>query len=108
MGSLLASFIENFVPKITGGIFYLRIEDTDGKRSVENGINGIIKDLNDFNIEIDEGVISENDEKGSYGPYIQSKRKTIYESYVKKLIEEGLAYPCFCTEEELTTMREKQ
>ena len=108
MGSLLAAFIESFVPKITGGIFYLRIEDTDGKRTVENGINGIIKDLKDFNIEINEGMTSENTWIGEYGPYIQSERKEIYEAYAKKLISEGLAYPCFCTEEDLTAMREKQ
>lgn len=108
MGSLLSAFVESFVPKITGGIFYLRIEDTDGKRTVENGINGIIKDLNDFDIKIDEGVLSESESIGNYGPYIQSKRKEIYESYAKKLICEGLAYPCFCTEEDLTAMREKQ
>ena len=108
MGSLLSAFVENFVPKTTNGIFYLRIEDTDGKRTVENGINGIIKDLNDFDIKIDEGVLSENESIGNYGPYIQSERKEIYESYAKKLIEEGLAYPCFCTEEDLTSMREKQ
>lgn len=108
MGSLLSAFVESFVPKITGGIFYLRIEDTDGKRTVENGINGIIKDLNDFDIKIDEGVLSESESIGNYGPYIQSKRKEIYESFAKKLICEGLAYPCFCTEEDLTAMREKQ
>lgn len=108
MGSLLSAFIESFVPKTTDGVFYLRIEDTDGKRSVENGINGIIKDLKDFNIIPDEGMISETESIGNYGPYIQSKRKEIYESYAKKLIEEGLAYPCFCTEKDLTIMREKQ
>jgi len=108
MGSLLSAFIESFVPKITGGIFYLRIEDTDGKRTVENGINGIIKDLKDFNINIDEGVLSDTESIGNYGPYIQSQRKEIYESYAKKLIEEGYAYPCFCTEEDLNNMREKQ
>ena len=108
MGSLLSAFIESFVPKTTDGVFYLRIEDTDGKRSVENGINGIIKDLKDFNIIPDEGMISEKESIGNYGPYIQSERKEIYESYAKKLIEEGLAYPCFCTEKDLTIMREKQ
>ena len=108
MGSLLSAFIESFVPKTTDGIFYLRIEDTDGKRTVENGINGIIKDLKDFNIIPDEGVIDEDNNKGEYGPYIQSQRKEIYESYAKKLIEDGLAYPCFCTEKDLTIMREKQ
>ena len=108
MGSLRSAFIERFVPKITGGIFYLRIEDTDGKRTVENGINGIIKDLNDFDITIDEGPINDTEDVGEYGPYIQSKRKEIYEAYAKKLIEEGLAYPCFCSEKDLEVMREKQ
>jgi len=108
MGSLLSAFVESFVPKTTNGVFYLRIEDTDGKRSVENGINGIIKDLKDFEINIDEGVLSDTESIGNYGPYIQSQRKSIYESYAKKLIEDGLAYPCFCTEEDLNIMREKQ
>jgi len=108
MGSLLSAFVESFVPKTTNGIFYLRIEDTDGKRTVENGINGIIKDLKDFEINIDEGVLSDTESIGNYGPYIQSQRKEIYESYAKKLIEEGLAYPCFCSEEDLNIMREKQ
>ena len=108
MGSLLSAFVESFVPKTTNGVFYLRIEDTDGKRTVENGINGIIKDLKDFEINIDEGVLSDTESIGNYGPYIQSQRKEIYETYAKKLIEEGLAYPCFCTEEDLNIMREKQ
>ena len=81
MGSLLTTLIEKKVPKETDGIFYLRIEDTDQKRSVENGIKGIVDDLNNFNIEIDEGVIGENEQKGKYGPYIQSERKEIYETY---------------------------
>ena len=78
MGSLFASFIERKVPKETGGVFYLRIEDTDGKRTVENGVQGIIDDLKNFDIEIDEGMTSETEWKGNYGPYIQSERKEIY------------------------------
>ena len=108
MGSLLSAFIESFVPKTTGGIFYLRIEDTDGKRTVDNGISGIIKDLKDFDIKIDEGMVSETESIGNYGPYIQSARKEIYETYAKKLLSEGLAYPCFCTEDDLSSMREQQ
>lgn len=65
MGSLLTAFIERKFPKDTGGVFYLRIEDTDQKRSVENGIQGIIDDLKNFDITIDEGVVSENEEKGN-------------------------------------------
>jgi len=108
MGSLLASFMENKAANDTNGVFYLRIEDTDQKREVENGIQGIINDLNYFNIKIDEGVVSETEEKGEYGPYIQSKRKTIYRTYAKHLIEEGLAYPCFCTPEEIEETRKMQ
>ena len=108
MGSLLAAFIESKVPKDTNGVFYLRIEDTDGKRSVENGVQGIIDDLKNFDIQIDEGVISETEEKGSYGPYIQSKRKEIYQTYAKHLVEEGLAYPCFCSQEEIDDIRKMQ
>ncbi len=108
MGSLLASFIAKKVPEQTNGIFYLRIEDTDGKRTVENGVQGIIDDLKNFEIDIDEGVISETEQKGSYGPYIQSQRKEIYETYAKHLVEEGLAYPCFCTPEEIDEIRKIQ
>ena len=108
MGSLFASFIERKVPKETGGVFYLRIEDTDGKRTVENGVQGIIDDLKNFDIEIDEGMTSETEWKGNYGPYIQSERKEIYATYAKKLVEEGLAYPCFCTQEEIDEIRKIQ
>ena len=108
MGSLLTAFVESKVPKDTNGIFYLRIEDTDGKRSVENGIEGIINDLNNFDIKIDEGVVSETEEKGLYGPYIQSKRTDIYNTYAKYLVESDLAYPCFCSPEELDKIREEQ
>lgn len=108
MGSLLAAFIESKVPKDTNGVFYLRIEDTDGKRSVENGVQGIIDDLKNFDIQIDEGMISETEEKGVYGPYIQSKRRGIYHTYAKHLVEEGLAYPCFCSQEEIDETRKMQ
>lgn len=108
MGSLLAAFVESKVPKDTNGIFYLRIEDTDGKRTVENGVQGIIDDLKNFEIDINEGVVSENEQIGNYGPYIQSERKEIYETYAKYLVEEGYAYPCFCSEEDLDNMRAHQ
>ncbi len=108
MGSLLAAFIERKVPIDTDGVFYLRIEDTDQKRSVENGIQGIVDDLKNFEITMDEGVISETEQKGNYGPYIQSQRKEIYETFAKYLIEQGLAYPCFCKQEEIDEIREIQ
>ena len=110
MGSLLTAFIERKFPKDTNGVFYLRIEDTDQKRSVENGIQGIIDDLANFDITIDEGAISETEEKGAYGPYIQTKRKEIYETFAKYLVENDYAYPCFCSSEdidEIRTMQEK-
>ena len=108
MGSLRSAFIEQKLPRDTNGVFYLRIEDTDGARTVENGIQGIIDDLKNFDIQIDEGVISETEEIGAYGPYIQSKRREIYRTYAKSLVERGLAYPCFCTQEELDETRKMQ
>ena len=108
MGSLLSAFEDYKIAKDSGGIFYLRIEDTDQKRSVENGISGILKDLADFDIIPDEGMINETESIGNYGPYIQSERKNIYHAYAKHLVEEGYAYPCFCTEEELNETRKIQ
>ena len=108
MGSLLAAFVERKVPKDTNGVFYLRIEDTDQKRSVENGIQGIIDDLKNFDITIDEGVVSESEEKGNYGPYIQSKRIDIYNTFAKWLVENDYAYPCFCSAEQLDEIRKYQ
>lgn len=108
MGSLRSAFIARKVPKETHGVFFLRIEDTDGARTVENGIQGIIDDLRNFNITIDEGVISETEQIGEYGPYIQSQRKEIYETFAKHLIEQGMAYPCFCSSEEIDEIRQMQ
>lgn len=108
MGSLLTTLIERKIPDETNGVFFLRIEDTDQKRSVENGISGIVQDLKNFNIKIDEGALSETESIGNYGPYIQSQRKEIYECYAKSLIERGLAYPCFCTAEEIEETRKIQ
>lgn len=108
MGSLLASFISRKAAKDTNGVFYLRIEDTDQKREVENGIEGIVADLNNFKIDIDEGALSRDKSVGNYGPYIQSERKEIYQTFIKYLLEQGMAYPCFCTPEELDETREMQ
>lgn len=104
MGSLFGSFIDSIFARQSNGIFFLRIEDTDKKRSVENGIQGIYDDLESFGIIPDE---SENT-GGKYGPYIQSERVEIYQTYVKDLIKQGLAYPCFMSEEELANIREEQ
>ena len=108
MGSLFSAFLASKVAKDSDGVFYVRIEDTDQERKVENGVENIIRDLTNFGIEIDEGVIGEEKEKGQYGPYIQSNRKEIYQTYAKHLLEEGLAYPCFCSPEELEEIRNMQ
>ena len=92
----------------TGGVFFLRVEDTDQKREIENGITGIVNSLKDFDMEPDEGMISETESKGEYGPYRQSLRKDIYQAYAKYMIELGKAYPCFATPEELEEIRAKQ
>ena len=108
IGGLYQSLIAKTVANQTGGVFFLRIEDTDQKREVENGVTDIVKSLKDFGLEPDEGMISETEEKGEYGPYRQSKRKEIYQAYAKYLIEQGKAYPCFCTPEEVEGIRQKQ
>ncbi len=108
IGSLFAAFVSQRAAKATDGVFYLRIEDTDKKREVENGVTGMVEGLNDFGIYPDEGMIDEVNSKGAYAPYIQSKRTPIYQAYVKALVEQGLAYPCFMTEEEISAVREKQ
>ena len=92
----------------TNGVFFLRVEDTDQKREVENAVSGIVSSLKDFAIEPDEGMISEDEGKGNYGPYKQSQRKEIYQAYAKYLIEQGKAYPCFCTPEDVEEIRAKQ
>ena len=106
-GSLFAAFI---AAKTAGkdGVFYLRIEDTDKKREVENGVIGMVNGLREFGIVPDEGAVSETEEKGCYGPYTQSRRTPIYQAFVKELVEQGMAYPCFMTEEEISAVREKQ
>ena len=108
IGGLYQSLLARKLTEQTGGVFFLRIEDTDQKREVENGITGIVNALRDFVIVPDEGMISEAEEKGNYGPYKQSLRKEIYQAYAKHLIEQGKAYPCFCTPEEGEEIRAKQ
>ena len=108
IGSLFQALVAWKVAKQTKGVFFLRVEDTDQKREVENGVSGIVNSLNDFGIIPTEGMTDENNEIGEYGPYKQSLRKDIYQSYAKKLIEEGKAYPCFCTPEILDEIRSNQ
>ena len=108
MGALFSAFISSKMAKQTNGVFFLRIEDTDKKREVENGVSGIIRDLKNYGIKIDEGMISESEWIGEYGPYIQSKRKEIYQTFAKHLLINDLAYPCFCNEEDLENIRKEQ
>lgn len=108
IGGLYQALIAIAVSKKTNGVFFLRIEDTDQKREVENGITEIVSSLQEFGMGPDEGQISETEEIGNYGPYKQSVRKDIYQAYAKYLIEQGKAYPCFCSPEELEEMRQKQ
>ena len=108
IGGLYQSLIARKLASQTEGVFFLRIEDTDQKREVENGVSGIVNSLKDFDITPDEGMISETEGKGIYGPYKQSERKEIYQAYAKYMIEQGKAYPCFCTPEEGEEIRAKQ
>ncbi len=108
IGGLFGSIVDRKLAKQSNGTFILRIEDTDQKREIENGILQIVNGLADFGIVPDEGMISETDEKGVYGPYKQSERKDIYQAFAKSLIEKGLAYPCFCSPEDLDEIRAKQ
>lgn len=100
IGGLYQSLVAKMSAKKTGGVFFLRIEDTDQKRKVENGVTDIVNSLKVFDMAPDEGMISETEWTGDYGPYIQSKRKEIYQAYAKYMIEQGKAYPCFCTPEQ--------
>ena len=108
IGALLSSFTGDMIARQSNGVFYLRIEDTDTERTIENGINVIIEGLKEFGVDFDEGPLSDGTEKGNYGPYVQSQRKEIYHAFIKHLIIEGKAYPCFCTKEENDAIREHQ
>ncbi len=108
IGTLFTSLVNRITATSSDGIFFTRIEDTDKKREVEGGIENIIDGLNRFGINIDEGFVSGKEEKGVYGPYQQSRRAEIYQTYVKELIRQGLAYPCFCSAEELEETRNVQ
>ncbi len=104
MGGLYATFIPEVMATQTNGVFILRIEDTDAKRAIENGTELIIQDLEAYGYRINEDPIK----GGNYGPYIQSERTEIYHAVAKYLVSIGRAYPCFCSEEDLNSMREHQ
>ena len=107
IGNFNAAVVDYMIAKNTNGIFYLRNEDTDKAREKEDAVKIIMDILNYYNIVPDEYEY-DGDIVGNYGPYIQSERKEIYHVFIKHLIEIGRAYPCFCTPEELSALREKQ
>ena len=106
-GSLFTSMICHKVANQTNGVFYVRLEDTDTKREIQGSGEELLKQLKLFNIVPDEGYLGDH-ESGKYGPYIQSQRADIYKVVIKYLLEQGKAYPCFCSQEELEEIRAKQ
>ena len=108
IGGLYQSLVAKKIAKQTDGVFFVRIEDTDQKREVENGVSEILTSLKEYDLSPDESLNTDGTDNGNYGPYIQSKRKDIYQAYAKSLLEKGLAYPCFCSAEDLNEIRENQ
>lgn len=107
-GNLFTGMVAYKTAKATDGIFYVRVEDTDQKRKIDGAVEVMLEGLSAYGVNADEGVMIDGSEKGEYGPYTQSKRKEIYQTYAKYLVEEGLAYPCFCSAEELEEIRNSQ
>ena len=107
LGNLVQGLTSERMAHQSGGVLFLRVEDTDAKREVPGAVEVLIDTLKHYGIQFDEGATHDGD-NGNYGPYRQRQRASIYHVYAKKLVSEGQAYPCFCTEEELSAMREKQ
>ena len=107
LGNLVQGLTSERMAHQSGGVLFLRVEDTDAKREIPGAVEVLIESLKHYGIHFDEGATIDGD-NGSYGPYRQRQRAGIYHVYAKKLVEESKAYPCFCTEEELAAMREKQ
>lgn len=107
-GNLFTCMVSYKTAKTTDGVFYVRVEDTDQKRKVEGAIDVMLKGLSVYGINADEGVVGDEKEIGNYGPYYQSARAEIYQTYAKALVEQGLAYPCFCSADELDEIRAAQ
>ncbi|MCL2531197.1 MAG: glutamate--tRNA ligase [Oscillospiraceae bacterium] len=113
IGNVLGALVDRLLADQSGGVFYLRLEDTDKKREVANGAAAILEGLHALEIELDEGINRTQRSDGAppqvdYGPYTQSQRHALYHAFARQLVEEGLAYPCFCTPEQLECMRDKQ
>lgn len=107
LGNLVQGMISERMAHQSGGVLFLRVEDTDAKREVPGAVEVLIDSLKYYNIHFDEGATMDGD-NGSYGPYRQRQRAGIYHVFAKKLVSEGKAYPCFCTEAELSALREQQ
>lgn len=107
LGNLVQGLVSERMAHQSGGVLFLRVEDTDAKREVAGAVEVLIDSLKHYGIQFDEGATIDGD-SGDYGPYRQRQRAEIYHVYAKQLVEQGDAYPCFCTEEELTQMRTLQ
>lgn len=107
LGNLFGAITDERLAHQSGGVFFLRIEDTDQKREVPGGVETILNVFRDYDLRFDEGATLDGD-NGDYGPYRQRRRAHIYQTFAKELVRQGKAYPCFCTEEELNAIREKQ
>lgn len=107
LGNLYGALADERLAHQSGGVFYLRIEDTDKKREVDGGVATILSAFSDFGLHFDEGATLTGD-AGAYGPYRQSLRAPLYQAFVKSLVAQGRAYPCFCTEEELAAAHATQ
>ena len=107
LGNLYGALTDERLAHQSGGVFFLRIEDTDNKREVEGAVDILINSLKYFNVNFDEGALQDG-EKGDYGPYYQRQRREIYRAFAKHLTEKGLCYPCFCSEEENEARRKQQ
>ena len=107
LGNLVQGLTAERMAHQSGGVLFLRVEDTDAKREVPGAVEVLINTLKHYGIHFDEGATMDGD-SGAYGPYRQRQRADIYHVYAKKLVAEGMAYPCFCTEEQLAAMREQQ
>lgn len=108
IGAFYTALVNLLTAKASGGTAYLRIEDTDKKREIDDGVSAIINGFKKLGVEFSEGVTGFGTESGDYGPYTQSKRVGIYHTVAKELVKKGLAYPCFCTAEELCALREQE
>lgn len=108
LGNLYNALIGERLAHQSGGVFFLRVEDTDKKREVKGAVETILSAMDFFGVRFDEGVLAEGGDRGAYGPYRQRQRKHIYQAVAKQLVAAGQAYPCFCSERELTELRERQ